>query len=396
MSQANDNNKRQADLESMAWSVTRHTQIPLESGFRRLAYGIDSLDIGFYVRWSGRWEALHEALQNKKEQAQRDDGVKDQTPKGRTFFHLRTGKAPNYRYHLKFPEYHLFISITDPPGESPNVYVSILSESLWHKGVLESVQQVTDDLQEFHGKIFKTLISRCDLCVDFLMPEDPTLEFIKAHMVSRTKKTTHYEDNSILETFYAGRRGAKIQLRIYNKGKEIMSASGKRWFLKEWGLERPDRVWRVEFQIGRTALKEREIDTLEDLLANAPGLWDYLTKDWFSLRFQDNERQNRRAVHPWWQDVYATANLFGEVLPLGRTNESDLLPDSGWFVRHIGGMLPSYAARKGIREINDAMRELSVEIICYWFEREFNKTYDKRLLRLGFVNFNQESEGNND
>ena len=43
------------ELKDMAWPVTRHTQIPLESGFRRVAYGIDSLDIGFYVQWNGRW-----------------------------------------------------------------------------------------------------------------------------------------------------------------------------------------------------------------------------------------------------------------------------------------------------------------------------------------------------
>ncbi len=217
--------------ENMAWSVTRHTQIPLQGGFRRVAHGIDSLDIGFFVQWNGHWDKLSRGLQIKKEEARGEEGIKDQTPSGRPFFHLPTGKSPNYRYHLKFPEYHLYLSITNPPGESPNVYVSILSESLWHKGVLESVQQITEDLQELHGAIFKVLVSRCDLCVDFLLPENPTLEFIKHHMVSRTKKTNHYEDSGVLETFYAGKRGAKIQLRIYNKGKEIMSASGKRWFL---------------------------------------------------------------------------------------------------------------------------------------------------------------------
>ena len=67
---------------NMAWSVTRHTQIPLEGGFRRVAHGIDSLDIGFYVQWNGRWDAIHEALQSKKEQAWGEDGIRDQTPKG--------------------------------------------------------------------------------------------------------------------------------------------------------------------------------------------------------------------------------------------------------------------------------------------------------------------------
>jgi hypothetical protein len=64
------------ELKDMAWPVTRHTQIPLEGGFRRVAYGIDSLDIGFYVQWNGRWDVIHEALQSKKEQAWGEEGIR--------------------------------------------------------------------------------------------------------------------------------------------------------------------------------------------------------------------------------------------------------------------------------------------------------------------------------
>ena len=378
---------QQQELEGTACSVTRRTQIPLESGFRRVSYGFDSLDIGFYVQWDGHWERLLGWLQDNKEQAIRKKLVRDKTPSGRTFFHLPTGKAPNYRYQLRFPEYILYIAIGNLPRDSPNVYVSILSESIWNIGVKETVQQITKDLQEFNGKIIKTLVSRFDLCVDYLLPEDLTLQFLKEHKVCRTRKGSQFDDDDVLETFYVGRRGARFQLRIYNKGKEIMTASGKRWFLKHWGLEKPDGVWRVEFQIRRPALKEFQINTVDDLFEKAPALWEYLTCKWFSLRYRDNERQNRRTVHPWWEDVQQTAHRLGEIIPIERIQKSDLLPPVYHFIKQMGGMLPSYAARLGIRDLSEATAELANDLVTYWFEKDFYNAYDQRLTRLGFSTF---------
>jgi len=368
----------------MAWSVTRHTQMPLEEGFKYLASNFESLDLGLFVDWKGNWEKLHLALQEMKEKALGNDGAPDQTPLGRKFIHLPSGLAPNYRYQLKFPEHRLYISITNPPKNSPNVYVRISAESLWLQGLGEAINQPFDDLREFHGEITKQLVSRCDLCADFSLPEPPTLDFLKAWMVSRSNSTRHYEKNGQLETFYAGQGGAKIQVRIYDKGKEILK-SQKLWFSKIWGGGKHKHIWRVEFQLTRPALKDFGVDTVEDLCREAGGIWSYLTHNWFSLRNPENGRQNRREIHPWWQAVQAVAPQFGAAKEATRLGKDDLLQPAGWYVQHIAGMLPSFAARQGIRDLCDAIHELSNHVICYWYDKDFLAAYDKRLFRLGFA-----------
>ena len=288
----------------------------------------------------------------------------------------------------------LFIGITHPPKNSPNVYVSLSAESMWIQGVQTTIQQVLDDLKALQAEILKTQVSRCDLCVDFQLPETLDLNFLKAWMVSRTKSTRHFETSGVLETFYTGQMGAKVQLRIYDKGKEIQK-NGKPWFLKIWKIKKAKYVWRTEFQLLRPALKEFGIDSLEDLWKQAGGIWAYLTSQWFSLRDPTNERQNRRQVHPWWLEVQRTANCFGEPSIPERIKPDDLLQPPYWYIEHIAGMLPSYAARMGIRDIHDAARQLAQDITCYWFERDFLGKYDRRLLRLGFPIYNKMMEGKN-
>jgi hypothetical protein len=393
MSQTVDNNLQRTDLENMAWPVTRHTQMPLQGDYRKLLHGYESLQLGLYVTWDKVWDELHRYLQEKKEEGVGKDGVIDTTPEGRKFIHLPTGKR-NYRYHLQFPEYHLYIAITHPPKQSPNVQVSLSAESMWLQGVEPTIQLVLDDLKCLKAEVLKTQISRCDLCVDFALPQAPDLNFLKAWMVSRTKATRHYEKGGVLETFYAGQTGAKIQLRIYDKGKEAKK-NGKLWFLKLWKVERPRHVWRAEFQLLRPALKDFGIENLEDLWSKSAGIWEYLVSKWFSLRDPSTKKQNRREFHPWWKAVQDVANDFGVPVEPERFKRDDLLQPPGWYIEHIGGMLPSYSARLGIRDINDAARQLANDIICFWFEKDFYGTYDKRLLRLGFPTYNAMMEEKN-
>jgi len=91
-----------APQESMAKSVTRHALIPPCGEFSLLSARVDSLDLGLYVDFTAHWPLLKSALQNFKEQSFGKNGLLDETPMGRKFLHLPTGKAPNYRFHLQF------------------------------------------------------------------------------------------------------------------------------------------------------------------------------------------------------------------------------------------------------------------------------------------------------
>lgn len=111
---------------SMAESVTRHALNPNVKEFRYLLCGIDSLDLGLYVDWdSDTWAEQIKQFQHKKEQSFGTTGLLDETIHGGKFLHLPSGKAPNYRFHLQFPEFHLYIAITEKALKSPNVYASI-------------------------------------------------------------------------------------------------------------------------------------------------------------------------------------------------------------------------------------------------------------------------------
>jgi hypothetical protein len=87
-----------------------------------------------------------------------------------------------------------------------------------------------------------------------------------------------------------------IVARIYDKTLEI-SKSGKDWLYDLWGIGRDVRVWRVEFQLRREALKEFAIETLDDLINRMQGLWNYCVNDWLSVRTVGNK--NGRLVSFW-------------------------------------------------------------------------------------------------
>jgi hypothetical protein len=365
----------------MAESVTRHALIPLEQGYQFLLAGIDSLDLGVYVAWDASWPLTLTHLQSLKEQGQGKNGQPDQSPHGRTFLHLPSGKPPNYRYHLQFAEYHLFLAMTNPPGKSPNAYLSFNAKALWQLGVYRSIELVHRDLKELGGRVEKIQPSRVDLAADFHVPGGFTLDFLIRHKVSRSRAVSHHAMGDKLETFYVGAPGAALLLRIYDKGKEITKA-GKEWFLDLWGRDGPQDVWRVEFQLRREVLKDHEIDNLDDLMAKLGGLWRYLTNEWFSLRHLDKEKQERRTLFPWWRAVQ-DINRFGVADLLLPRQGSDVLQSVEWYVSHIAGCLPSYAARIGEGSFHEALNHLSNQICRYWFGRDYSGEYAKRTLKLG-------------
>lgn len=104
---------------SMAESVTRHALISLAEKFQYLICGIDSLDLGLNVQWNENWPETVINLQDKKDEAQGNNGILDKTCTDSEFLHLPSGKAPNYRFHLKFAEYELYLAISETFGHSP-------------------------------------------------------------------------------------------------------------------------------------------------------------------------------------------------------------------------------------------------------------------------------------
>jgi len=264
--------------QSMMESVTHHASNPFNKEFKFLLFGIDSLDLGVYVIWGPDWKRRLHLLDKKKQRAMREGGLLIGLPSGRSCIFKPGGKGENYRFHLQFEVYNLFIGKAARPGSSPNVYLSIAAKTLWHKGIETALSWITEDLKAIGGGIIQSIkVSRVDLCADFWVSGGLSYEFLLSHKVTRNDKGKLFLDKNNLQTYYVADAKSPIQLRIYNKGLEVQQGGTKLWFLDLWKRESTEDIWRIEFQVRRPALKQFGINSIDDLKEKQAGVWLYLT-----------------------------------------------------------------------------------------------------------------------
>ena len=161
--------------------------------------------------------------------------------------------------------------------------------------------------------ITKETITRVDMQV---MVDVPFLDFVDLiahrHSVKKARKAAFYLWGDIFETYRTGDID-NVQVCIYDKRREMRHMEeGKRQLVirhcigDEWfNSNRP--ITRVEFRIGRSALKCFKINSVDDLLKREQGLIDVLTHDWFRLLEKPRIRgkENKMALHPLWERVRA-------------------------------------------------------------------------------------------
>lgn len=347
---------------SMGDAVIPHAPIT-ESGpteWKFLLCGIDTLDLGLYVNWQNAWPEIQPQIQHQWQRSR----------EGQTaiWFHNVAGKAivtgsgmRNYRFHLQYPDFHMWIADKLEAKGYPNVYVSPTAKTLWTIGIDEFMAGLHRWFYELGATVDQLVVSRVDLAADFDIESGMTLDFLRTHRVSRTKKTNHFEDGSDLETFYVGKRKSHMHARIYDKRKQLKESSGNaELFQTLWGGAK--HPWRIEFELRRNILRGLSIHTVDDLKEQAGGLWRYLTEEWLSIRLPDNENTTRRTIHPWWVDVQGLADQFGPACAICR-NPSDIPKvQTDWYVARIAGCVPPLAARLGLDRLEDALARM-VEVV---------------------------------
>lgn len=369
--------------ESMASSVTRHAQNPPIQTFQLLLCGIDSLDLGLFVSWNAGWSEVRKDLEAKKLASQENTSIIESTDLDRKYLHFSSGKRPNYRYHIQFIEYHIFIAKSDKYGNSPNVYVSISSSVLWHESFASIIDLLALDLEHFGGIIDRIQPSRCDLSADFRICPPPDFPFLEQHKVSRSRSVNTHINNGILETYYSGSPGSEVRLRLYDKGKEIQK-SNKHWFLDLWGIHEPSNVWRVEFQLRRAFLHQYRINTLEELWAKTGTIWEYLTTEWFSLRLPDNDKAERRTIHPWWEAVRACGELLGVNNGGRRRYDSDNPQEIKKILPHVYSRMITIAALSGIKDRKESIHKLYELLERHGDDSTFKEKLQEKLFKLGY------------
>jgi replication protein CRI len=352
---------------------------------RFVSCGIDSLDLGFYVFWGDGWDRRLAELEALKKEARGNGQVLWDDDRWGLVMVAASGKPPMYRYHIQHTLAHIFIGKRQAPGKGPNVYVSIKACALWTKGVRESVDEMKEFIKQFGGYVHRVQVSRADLCADFLIPAGLSSDFVASQIVAQSHATRAYEDYRKLETFYLGAGSGMIQLRIYDKGKEVKKSGQKDWFLPVWDLDNAAGVWRVEFQLRRGALKQFRIEGVGALLKRWGELWKHLTEHWASLRLPDNENPTRRTVHLWWQEVQECGGRFVECQPLERDYETESKAKLEWYRSHIIGLLVGYAAHRGTTSWSDALALLGADIQAEVEDTEFIARVLKKTIALGRI-----------
>lgn len=373
--------------ESMAESVTRHASNPIVEEFQFQLCGIDTLDLGLYVAWGSGWKRRLHVLDKKKQQARKKGGLLINLPSGRICNFKPNGKGENYRFHLQFETYNLFIGKAERPGSTPNVYLSIDAKTLWFKGIETALSWITEDLKTIGGGSIQFVqVSRVDLCCDYWIPGGLSYEFLCSHKVTHNKKgKLHWGKNDDVETYYIGDEKAPIRLRMYNKGIEVHLKSGaKLWFLDLWKRDSTEDIWRTEFQIRRHALDEFGINSLDDLKEKKAGVWHYLISKWFSLRLPDNEKAERRTIHPLWCSVQECFKQKGfPYNEIKRIHKSAETVSPEWHLSHIDGCLSSLAAHLGITNRDDALHELQNRLARRNNAKDFETACIKKAIQRG-------------
>lgn len=225
------------------------------------------------------------------------------------------------------------------------VVVRYLAPGLWEHG-FESVKARVIDLlrrecivKERELKDWCHL-TRFDYCFDFYSPK------FSAVMSSKRVREKIIAPSGVKmgvvgssprdETLTIGMSKSSLQIQVYDKGREIMEASGKWWMLKVWeregyypsyggeGLDpKPiiNDVWRLEIRFGKEFLKDRNIRTIEkarDFLDNL------LSEALITRRMVErpanctDENMRRWPLHALWAAAYDASGRAGSYLPVGR------------------------------------------------------------------------------
>ena len=220
-----------------------------------------------------------------------------------------------YRWLVESADYGAQFQRPKRDGEDrgnflPAAFVRISAAALWRVGWREAIEELRRWILRLFEPGAIVRVSRLDICLDyqgFSIADIPNSHFVtRADTITRTTETGSDE----LRQLAAG-RSTNVRATIYRKDKEL-AVSGKQWMQDIWrrrssgAYREGERVDRLEFQLGSDFLREKGIDTLDDVLHRLGEVWSYCL-DWFSLRVPSPADSNRSrwAVHGVWEGFRA-------------------------------------------------------------------------------------------
>ncbi len=333
-------------------------------GIDRLEFGIDVIDYKEFFK------PILLELKEKKEYGHEQGMIQQVLYKDLLFDVGLTGMR-FYAYRITCKDFMIAFA-EKTTNENPPTRVIFYSGYLWSYGYKEAYSRFLDWFSIFPGEIDKTRLSRLDICLD--TDEIEFREEDRELLTTRAKaKTNHFVDDSYsygkkFSGFTIG-RGDPMLARIYNKKQEI-EIKGKEWFKAIWkenGWYEKNDVWRIEFQLRRSALKELKILQVEDVIVKEDHLWDYLTTNWLKMN------------HPKWTVIQNPINP--DIKPIFR--EKVKQGDLKKLTNQVNGLLISIGAYLDKNNIDDVQKYIKhmVEGKLKLKNTSFKNEVQKRRMR---------------
>jgi hypothetical protein len=326
--------------------------------FKPLRLGVDSL----YPSYQGSLDPnMDERLSLLKGKAQGKDELDQslaQLQIGKHLFEVRDRGAGRFPYVLVDNCFRIQVK-----GAAaillPLAYVQIASEYLAAVGVEEAELGLRFCIESLGAVEGDAMVARVDLFVDFITSLDfdaiPVLNWI-----TRAEDKAKYYQRDRFSGWTVG-KGGDISARLYDKTLEIQK-SKKYWLHELWlasGWDGEQKVWRMEFQIKRDALKTLGVRTVSELVVKRHNLWQYLCEDFLRLAqpSETDQTRSRWPNHPLWDALGASFLIEG--LSGGKLSRfSPTRPPSDEYL-FLNGMGPisSFMAREGITDFGEAIGE---------------------------------------
>uniref|UniRef100_UPI00404732DA hypothetical protein n=1 Tax=Aliarcobacter sp. TaxID=2321116 RepID=UPI00404732DA len=220
-----------------------------------------------------------------------------------------------------------------------DIRVQLQGNGIYTFGISSIIELLKDSLKDFISNYIP--VTRADL--NCFIQYD--LSFVKKDMFSTRKRKystiNEIGDANTTQTLYVGKEPFK--LRLYNKSLELKKSKKfeimNEYFLNN-GFDLEQTIFNIEFQMNRGHLKQYNINTIDDLFANAKNLFQIAMDDIRLLdvdsvsseRLKNNKYQ--ADTNPIWEEIkneYDLKEFLQTVIPLERLKRKISVYDENKF-----------------------------------------------------------------
>jgi len=226
-------------------------------------------------------------FESLKKRARQGDNPSVKGPDGRTFRVSESKPNDNRAVLMQTADGGITITAIGY-GDAPDLAIEYSAVHCYHHELHELTQWARDWCTQWGIEIESTLVSRLDLCVDldgerFYASDKERFEGQVTRMGWAQQDNEYGRPESIYIPRKSGSGRRPLTVRIYDKRAEDEQGHKSFWsqVYESHGLSDDKPVWRVEFEARRARLRERGIDTWDDLdRAAVERFWTYCVTDY--------------------------------------------------------------------------------------------------------------------